>query len=186
MENVGESIGIDVSKRTLDVYLHQKQLHQQFSNDESGYKQILSWTKLRGIQLDQALICFEHTGWYCLHLSYYLNLKGVRYCCINPMEIKRSIGLKRGKTDKADSKEIARYAWLHREELIESTPPPRKLIELQCMMSYREQLAKQLRSLKVTFFNSGKVYSFRQCTIGVIKETTFTIRIGYDYTLIVV
>lgn len=110
MENVRESIGIDVSKRTLDVYLHQKQQHQQFSNDESGFKKILSWSKSQGIKLEEALFCFEYTGWYCLHLSYFLNLRLIRYCCVNPMEIKRSIGLKRGKTDKADSKEIARYA----------------------------------------------------------------------------
>jgi transposase len=40
MENVEETIGIDVSKKTLDVHLHHKQLHKQFINDESGYKKI--------------------------------------------------------------------------------------------------------------------------------------------------
>ena len=40
------------------------------------------------------------------------------------------------------------YAFNKSEELNKEGIPPRKLIELQCMMSYREQLAKQLRSLK--------------------------------------
>lgn len=148
MENVKESIGIDVSKKTLDVYLHHKQQHKQFSNDEAGYRRILSWIRAKGLDLNLSVICFEHTGWYCIQLSYFLNRKKLRYCCINPMEIKRSMGLKRGKTDKADSKEIARYAWLHREEIVLSVPPPEKLIDLQRMMSFREQLAKQLRALK--------------------------------------
>jgi len=148
MENVEETIGIDVSKKTLDVHLHQKQQHKQFSNDETGYKKILQWIKSHKVAITSAVICFEHTGWYCLLLSYYLHQQQVRYCCVNPIEIKRSIGLKRVKTDKADAKEIARYAWLHREELIASVPPPEKLIELQRMMSLREQIAKQLRALK--------------------------------------
>lgn len=148
MENVEESIGVDVSKKTLDVYLHQKQQHKQFSNDQAGFKRIMSWVKSKGVTKEHSVFCFEHTGWYCIHLSYFLNIRKLRYCCVNPMEIKRSMGLKRGKTDKADSKEIARYAWLHREELVSSVPPPEKLIDLQRMMSFREQLAKQLRALK--------------------------------------
>jgi transposase len=64
------------------------------------------------------------------------------------MEIKRSMGLKRGKSDKADSKEIAYYAWLRRSELVPSTPPAKNIIELQRMMSLREQFVKQQTALK--------------------------------------
>ena len=64
------------------------------------------------------------------------------------MEIKRSMGLKRGKSDKADSKEIAYYAWLRRSELAPSTPPAKNIIELQRMMSLREQFVKQQTALK--------------------------------------
>ena len=67
---------------------------------------------------------------------------------MNAIEIKRSMGLRRGKSDKADAWEIANYAWLRREELIPSTPPAKKLIELQRMMSLREQLVKQLTASK--------------------------------------
>lgn len=64
------------------------------------------------------------------------------------MEIKRSMGLKSGKSDKADSKEIAYYAWLRRSELAPSTPPAKNIIELQRMMSLREQFVKQQTALK--------------------------------------
>ena len=58
------------------------------------------------------------------------------------------MGLKRGKSDKADAWEIANYAWLRREELVPSTPPAKNLIELQRMMSLREQLVKQQTASK--------------------------------------
>lgn len=148
MENVKESIGIDVSKKTIDVYQYTVSLHKQFSNDLSGFKKMMAWIKSSKLPSNNLLFCFEHTGWYCIMLSYFLHQNRLMYCCVNPMEIKRSMGLKRGKTDKADSMEIARYAWLRRGELIPSIPPPVKLIELQRMMSLREQLVKHTTSLK--------------------------------------
>jgi transposase len=148
MKKVTETIGIDVSKLTLDVFVRTTNVHKQFSNDTKGFKQIISWLNKQKINLDQTLYSFEHTGWYCLQLSYFLYENDYRYCCINAIEIKRSMGLKRGKSDKADAWEIANYAWLRREELVPSTPPAKKLIELQRMMSLREQLVKQQTASK--------------------------------------
>lgn len=148
MKKVKETVGIDVSKLTLDVHLHKASLHQQFSNDAVGFKKILSWVKSKGLKQDDLLFCFEHTGWYCILLGYFLHNKGMDYCCVNPTEIKRSMGLKRGKSDKADAKEIAYYAWLRREDLKTTIPPATNLIELQRMMSLREQFVKQAVSLK--------------------------------------
>jgi transposase len=148
MKKVTETIGIDVSKVTLDVFVRTTNVHKQFSNDTKGFKQIISWITKQKINLEQTLFCFEHTGWYCLQLGYFLFENKYRYCCINAIEIKRSMGLKRGKSDKADAWEIANYAWLRREELVPSTPPAKNLIELQRMMSLREQLVKQQTASK--------------------------------------
>jgi len=81
-------------------------------------------------------------------LSHFLKEQAKFYCCINPLELKRSMGFKRGKTDKTDSYEIARFAWLRKDELTASVPMPLKLIELQRLMSVREQLIKQSVALK--------------------------------------
>jgi transposase len=148
MKNVKETVGIDVSKLTLDVFLHTSQLHQQFTNDLKGYTKIMKWLKSKKITLEEVLFCFEHTGWYCIMLSYFLQENNVKYCCVNPIEIKRSMGFKRGKSDKADAKEIAYYAWLRREDLTPSIAPSDKIIELQRLMSLREQLVKQCTGLK--------------------------------------
>lgn len=148
MKNVRQTVGIDVSKLTLDVYIKTIKVHHQFTNDAKGFNQLISWLKKQKVTLEETLFCFEHTGWYCLLLSYFLYEKQYAYCCVNAIEIKRSMGLKRGKSDKADAWEIANYAWLRREELEPSTPPAKKLIELQRMMSLREQLVKQLTASK--------------------------------------
>lgn len=148
MKNVRQTIGIDVSKLTLDVYIQTTKVHHQFTNDSKGFNQLISWLKKQKVTLDETLFCFEHTGWYCLLLSYFLYENQYAYCCVNAIEIKRSMGLRRGKSDKADAWEIANYAWLRREVLVPSTPPAKKLIELQRMMSLREQLVKQLTASK--------------------------------------
>ena len=63
------------------------------------------------------------------------------------------MGLRRGKSDKADAFEIASYAWLRRDVLIPSVPPAKNLLELQRMMALRDQLVKQLTACKN--LNSG-------------------------------
>ncbi len=172
MKKVTETIGIDVSKLTLDVYVRTTKVHKQFSNDLKGFKQIVKWSLKQKINLEETLFCFEHTGWYCLMLSYFLFENKYRYCCINAIEIKRSMGLKRGKSDKADAWEIANYSWLRRDELTPSTPPAKELIELQRMMSLREQLVKQQTASKNLFKGMGEIVEdeLNDISMVLIKE----------------
>ena len=124
VKEITESIGIDVSKVTLDVFIHTKQLHKQFLNNKKGFAELLKWVSKEKVNIEETIWCFEHTGWYCILLSHFMYTNKFHYCCVNPMEIKRSMGLRRSKTDKQDAKEIARYAWLRRNELESSIPMP--------------------------------------------------------------
>jgi transposase len=145
---VNDSVGIDVSKLTLDVFLYNKKNHRQFENSKKGFVSMQKWIKSEVGNLNQIIYCLEHTGWYCIQLNHFLHEQKMFFCCVNALEIKRSMGLKRGKTDKMDSYEIARFAWLRKEELECSIPMSPKLIELQRLMSLREQLVKQSTALK--------------------------------------
>lgn len=173
MKKVTQTIGIDVSKLTLDVFIRTTSVHKQFSNDSKGFKQIISWLLKQKINLDETLFCFEHTGWYCLMLSYFLYENNHRYCCINAIEIKRSMGLKRGKSDKADAWEIANYAWLRRDELVPSTPPAKNLIELQRMMSLREQLVRHQTANKNLLKGMAEIVEdeFKDVSMTILKES---------------
>ena len=148
LKQFSKSVGIDVSKLTLDVFLYVRKKHKQFANTPKGHIVMQKWIKSETESLKNTIYCFEHTGWYCLLLSHFLHDQSLYYCCINPLDLKRSMGFKRGKTDKTDSYEIARFAWLRKEELEPSVPISLKLLELQRLMSVREQFVKQSTALK--------------------------------------
>lgn len=172
-KEIKESVGIDVSKLTLDVFIYTKQIHKQFLNNKKGFESLFNWVKQESKNTEEVIWCFEHTGWYCVLLSHFMHQNKLHYCCVNPLEIKRSMGLKRGKTDKQDAQEIARFAWLRKEELETSIPMPVKLIELQRLMSLREQLVKQSTALKS--LSKGMQVTLEKKTgdfgLGVIKQT---------------
>lgn len=172
-KEIKESVGIDVSKLTLDVFIYTKRIHKQFLNSKKGFIALLKWVMQETGDTKAVIWCFEHTGWYCLLLSHFMSEKKLHYCCVNPLEIKRSMGLKRGKTDKQDAEEISRFAWLRKDELVASVPMPVKLIELQRLMSLREQLVKQTTALKT--LTKGMQATLEKETgdtaLGVIKQT---------------
>ena len=51
MKRVTQTIGIDISKLTLDVHIRTLNLHKQFKNDIRGFKRMISWLKMRKITL---------------------------------------------------------------------------------------------------------------------------------------
>lgn len=109
MKNYKMTIGIDVSKSKLDVWLmmnpqDSKKEHFIVSKNEKGIKQIIKTIKKQKIELCDCLFCFEKTGIYIMPLSYYLNKLKADYWVVNGLEIKRSKGISRGKSDKNDSK----------------------------------------------------------------------------------
>ena len=83
MKNVKETVGIDVSKLTLDVFIHTLKDYAQFENNRRGYLKILKWLKSKQINLNEVLFCFEHTGWYCIILSYFLKENSLEYCSVS-------------------------------------------------------------------------------------------------------
>ena len=105
-----DALGIDVSKKTIDVLLHLVGSYCQFENTVKGYKGMLLWIKKQtGLDLDQVLICFEHTGLYSLSLAMFLNEEKILFSMVSALEIKRSLGIVRGKNDKIDARRIAEW-----------------------------------------------------------------------------
>jgi transposase len=148
MQKFIESLGIDVSKNTLDAVLHIKQIHQQFDNSAKGFRLMLRWVLKNHGASHNLLFCFEHTGWYCMELSWFLEANSIGFHCASPLHLKRSLGFRRGKTDKTDAFDIARFAWINRDNLTLSKAPSRILIDLQRMMALRDQLIKHTTALK--------------------------------------
>ena len=150
-----EALGIDVSKKTIDVQLHLAGIHYKFDNKVKGYKTLLAWVKKQtGLSLDQLLICFEHTGLYSLPLAVFLSEQKIIFCMESALQIKRSLGLTRGKNDRIDAQRIAEYAYLRREQLKPFVLPSINVLKLQKLFSLRERMVKQ----RAGFMGSIKEY----------------------------
>ena len=141
MKNYVDVIGIDVSKLTIDAHIHQRSSHRVFSNTPKGYKALLLWTESY-LEEQPYFCCFENTGHYSTNLSVYLSENNVDYLEESPLAIKRSAGIVRGKTDRLDAAMIARYAWLHKDELVLSSPKESHIQELGRLLSFRDQLVR--------------------------------------------
>lgn len=159
-------IGIDISKKTLDVCIYnpktkKSRKHFQIENQEKGFKQILRELKKEKVCFKEAFICMEYCGVYGLEIGVFLEDK-IDYCFCNPLHIKRSLGLTRGKNDKIDALKIARFCYLFREELKPTKQPSSVLLELKSLMAERTRAIKVmviekqvLKELKSTLSNTS-------------------------------
>lgn len=152
MKNYEDVIGIDVSKLTIDAHIYKRGLHRVFSNTPKGFKSLVLWMD-KCLESQTYFLCFENTGHYSTNLSIFLSENTIEYVEENPLAIKRSTGIVRGKTDRLDAGMIARYAWLHKEELELSVPKEREIQELGRLLSFREQLVRD---------RTGKVSSLKE------------------------
>jgi transposase len=181
MSTFGNAIGIDVSKLTLDVQDHQHEKSLKVANAKTGFKELLQWIKQRN-KLQDVVVCFEHTGIYSLALAEFLSQQQISFCIVAGLEIKRSLGLTRGKSDQKDAKAIARYAYLRREELKPTQLPSAQLLELKNLLSLREKMVRNrkgyqnsLKELKETLkvSKSNLLYQAQQ---KLIEELTAQIK----------
>lgn len=102
------SVGIDISKDSLDVAIHDSKEQWHISNNEKGIDRVCR----RLINLNPALVIFEATGGYEMPLYDRLRDAGVPAAMVNPRQIRdfaRSMG-KLAKTDIIDARVIAHYA----------------------------------------------------------------------------
>lgn len=153
--NYQSFVGIDVSKSKLDVTILTKPsekhpFHFVVSNDSKGIKQLVNQLEKQKIDKQTTLFSFEDTGVYSLPLGCFFSEQNLAYWMIPAIEIKRSKGISRGKTDKADSKDIAFYSLIHLHKLRLSQIPEKAILELKLLFTEREKLMKATRLMEST------------------------------------
>ena len=155
-----EIVGIDVSKKTLDCHLYSLNFPFRTTNDPLGFVKLIQTCREHlKEKMDDVLFCFEETGRYSKLLGVFLFESGYKVKVINPLDLKRSLGLVRGKTDKKDARLIAKYAWEKKdgmEPTILSTP---KMDQLKALLSTREKLVKHRTSYKNTIKDLHDCYT---------------------------
>ena len=139
-----DTVGIDVSKATLDAYWLSGRQHQVFSNDPSGLKRLLRWI----FKAKAALTVFEATGVCDRPLQAQLAAHGVPFARINPKQARRfaeGIG-QLAKTDKVDAAVLARMGSLL--DLEAETPRAQSAHDLKDLATARQALIKDRTAAK--------------------------------------
>lgn len=148
-------IGIDFSKEKFDATLLDGAqglilAHSEFPNHSKGFALFYKWIgKHSKVNKNGWLICGENTGFYSRKLSFYMLQKGCFMWLENPLQIKRSMGLVRGKTDKADSLRISEYAMRHQDKALLMKKPDKEIDDLKNLISFRDRLVKAKKLLQV-------------------------------------
>lgn len=101
-------VGIDVSKRWLEVQVHGEAESRKYGNDPDGIRSLVEQMKA----LQPVLIVFEATGGYERRAVKALSEAGLAVAVVNPTRVRRfaeALGIL-AKTDKIDAKVIAHFA----------------------------------------------------------------------------
>jgi len=136
-------VGIDVSKETLDLRLHSVKQQEVVDNNIAGFKKMYRWILKQVEPGTKLLFCFEHTGLYAVPLQLYLEEMDLEYVQVSGLQVKRSLGIQRGKNDRIDAQKLAEYAYLHRDTLRPYKLQSTYLIRLKYLLSLRSRLVRQ-------------------------------------------
>ena len=148
-------IGVDFSKLTFDAVLIEDvntslTAHQSFSNDLCGYDAFINWIKDHTqLSIHYWLVCGENTGLYSYCLTEYLNKACIDIWLENPLQIKRSLGIIRGKSDKVDALRIAMYAYRFRDKAKSTKIREQILQQVSDLMTYRTRLIEVKNALLI-------------------------------------
>lgn len=144
-------VGVDISKETLDAAIYpakdRKLDFLHFDNTPRGLNQMMAWLKSRGIKHGEMLICAEYTGVYTNPLIAFADRKGLALSLNSPLDIKRSMGIARGKNDAVDAGRIAEYAHDHRDRLRLYERPSEAIMQLQYLLTERRLYMRQRTAL---------------------------------------
>ncbi|MBZ4044787.1 IS110 family RNA-guided transposase [Flavobacterium hibisci] len=175
-------VGIDVSKLKLDIHiLDVSSFESKHLIIENDIKSISNFVKdlKKKIDITQTLFCCENTGVYTNHLSSVLVNLQLDLWVVPAIEIKRSKGISRGKTDKSDAKDIAYYSYRNIDKLKLFTLTDTDIQKLKILYTEREKILKSLLLLETTkenkdFINKEifkEVSKINQDLINTIKNS---------------
>lgn len=178
MKNYPIIIGIDISKLKLDIVginLENEIIfkHQIIDNKKTKIKSFLKRIVAENNK-DEILIVFENTGVYGYFLASILYQYNMNYSNLSALEIHKSIGIKRGKSDKSDALMIAKYALANRFKIELSSFTHEHLTKLKVLHTQREKVIKAIR----TFGNNKEFEKFlpKQIIADLIKTNTSIIK----------
>lgn len=148
----GAVLGIDVSKKTLDLCLRNADGNHTSFSIPNEPKDFLAFLKEHKLNAGGTLIAMENTGRYNWPIYQALSELGTALKAtvfvLCPLSLKRSMGLARGKSDALDARRIGHYAHLHKEELNPWMPAGADLRALCEFLALRDRRVKTVVVIK--------------------------------------
>lgn len=149
-------VGIDVSKQTIDVafIIQAGQQRTQpcwkiFDNNEHGFWQMKTWLQSNHVLFNKnTLFVIENTGLYHRLLVNFCNKHQWQLCIENGAQVKWSLGIARGKSDKVDSRRLAVYAVRFADRLKPSSVLHEGIQAIKDLITLRNRHMVQLGSLQ--------------------------------------
>ena len=152
MENLNYFIGIDVSKEHLDFHIRKDAEKGSSAKVGNSKKEISTYIKnlitKKEIDLVASVFCMENTGIYNNQLLSVLLEYKANIWVENPIHLKRSLGLVRGKNDKIDAERIALYAYKNRDNVKLWQPERAVIVKLKNVLKARERLMDAIESIE--------------------------------------
>jgi transposase len=93
------------------------------------------------------MMIMEHTGLYSFLFEEFLHQNQIKFCKVSALEIKRSSGLIRGKSDRIDAARIANYGHEKRAKLKPEPITAKSLQRLKMLQNTRAQLVRTNASI---------------------------------------
>ena len=151
-------LGVDVSKKTIDICRAEQKLFVHIDNNSGGFCKFKKWCKDNGIDLRKTFLVLEYTGGYEYRFIQFCESQSIAYLRVPGLEIKKSMGMTRGKCDKADAFRIGRYG----EEKIQRLEPSKfldkNILTLKTMLSFRKRLVRESAGYKNTVKERQHMY----------------------------
>jgi transposase len=179
-------IGIDFSKLKFDAVVlkahpSESYHHKEFTNDHPGFGQLVLWVStLTANDPSSWLFCGEHTGLYSLLLTKHLNSLSLDIWLENPLQIKRSMGIKRGKNDKIDALQIALYAYRFRDKFRSACLDGDTIDQIRDLLAHRERLIKTKKILQTPVKEMLKVKTTDSLLLIAGQSESYALQIEKD------
>jgi transposase len=152
------TIGVDVSKNTLDIHCSEINQHIQIKNGSEGFKCFLKWCKSHQIVLNKCFLVMEYTGGYEYKLIQFCDAKQLQYARVPGLAIKRSMGITRGKSDQVDAARIAQYGEEKHKTIQASKPINKEIILLNELLRFRKRLVREKAGYLSTLKERKQMY----------------------------
>ena len=121
--------------------------HERVPNTKVGIKEFFTRCKKQGVLLSESLFCMEHTGVYNNILLDFIAKSKYSVWVEQAVQIKKSLGVQRGKSDKVDSQRIGEYALRYADRCKLWSPPRIHVLKLKKLTTLRKGLIKSKTSL---------------------------------------